>query len=75
MNRIRYALFCDGANGETVVTATIAAPAADVVEVEAVRVVAVVLVQRSRPVAAVKATAVEARTVTAARSGKKNTFP
>ena len=69
---MHYALFCDRANGEPVVSvAPTVQVVVAVVEAEAVRVDADV-VQRSRPVAAV-ATIVEGRTAAVARSGKEDT--
>lgn len=73
MNRMRFALFCDRANGVAEDTAPAVAPAADAAaEVEVAR--AEVPVQRSRPVVAVRATVVEARTVAEARSGQEDTI-
>ena len=73
MRDTRSLLFCDRANGVTVVTAEPIVPAAAAdVEAEVERVVAVVLVQRSRPVVAVRATVVEVRTDAVARSGQKD---
>lgn len=72
---VEYAslLFCDRANGVAAVTAAPIVPAAVAdVEVEAARVVAAAIVQRSRPVVAARATAAEVRTVAAARSGKED---
>ena len=61
--------FCDRANGVAAVAAAPIVPVVAAVEVEAERAVAAVLVQRSRPVVAVRATAEELRTVAVARSG------
>lgn len=65
------ALFCDGANGVAVAAAVAAPAGVGAVEEEDVRVVAVVLVQRARPVA-VRATVVDLRADAVARSGEKD---
>ena len=59
---------CDGANGEAVVTVVVVDVVVATVEVEVVRVVAVVGIERTRPVVAVRALIVEVAPVAVARS-------
>ena len=66
-------LFCDGANGAAAAAVVVAVPVVAVAaEEEAERVVAVDLVQRARPVEAVRAMVVDLRAVAVARSGEKD---
>ena len=72
------ALFCDRANGAAefavVVEVVVAPVAAAAVEAEVVRVVAVALAQRARPVVAELATVVDLRAGAVARSREKDTI-
>lgn len=70
---LRSLFICDGANGVAENAEVVVAPVVvAAVEVEEVRVVAVVLAQRARPVVAVRATVVDLRAAAVARSGEKD---
>jgi len=69
-SRMRFALFCDGANGVAEATAVVAQGFVVAEEVEeTARVAVAVLVQRCGPVDTARSMVVEVRTPTIARSG------
>ena len=70
---MRYALFCNRADGEATDSVVAALVPVTTEEVEAVSVVAAVLVQRSRPVDTVRATVVDILVPTVAGRRQENT--